>query len=257
MNIEKLRNKIVIIDDSVKNNLLKELSNKLINTKIITLTELLKGYLFTYDEKTIYYVCQKYNVCIDVAKKNLDSLYFINNDDYNEKIHFLFELKQDLIKNNLLIFNSSFVNYLHNKDIVLYNLEYVPKIYKRIIDLLSINNRITCLNDTILDNNKTIIKCITKDEEISLIATKISELLLNNININNIKIANLKDDYIFSIKRIFKEFNIPINLNVSNKVYGSKVIKEFIKSFNLLSNCYATRRRAKFSKLCGISKSSQ
>ena len=83
MNIDKLHNKIIILDDSSKKYLLDELSNILINTKIITLNELLKGYLFSYDEKTIYYVCNKYNVCIDVAKKYLDSLYYIDEDNSN------------------------------------------------------------------------------------------------------------------------------------------------------------------------------
>ena len=235
MNIDQLHNKIIILDDSSKKYLLDKLSNKLINTKIITLNELLKGYLFSYDEKTIYYVCNNYNVCIDVAKKYLDSLYYIDEDNSNSKIHFLYELKQDLMDNNLLITNPYFIKYLNNKDIVLYNLKYIPKVYQHIIDKLSLDNNISYLEDVLLDNNKTIIKCTTKDDEISLIASKISSLLSNNVDINNIKIANLKDDYIFSVKRIFKEFNIPINLNASNKVYGSIIIKEFIKSFDLES----------------------
>ena len=233
MNIELLHNKIVILNSSSKSYLLELLSNKLINTKIITTNELLKGYLFNYDEKTVHYVCNKYNVCIDVAKKYIDSLYYINEDNSNNKIHFLYELKQDLINNDLLIFNPYFVKYLTNKDIVLYNLEHLNKTYKKIIDKLSLNNNITYLNDELLNNNKVIIKCPTKDDEISLVASKIVKLIFNGIDINNIKIANLNDEYLFSIKRIFKDFNIPINLNKTNKVYGSKIIKEFINSFDI------------------------
>ena len=233
MNIDNLHNKIVIVNDKTKNSLLQLLSHKLINTKIITLNELLKGYLFNYDEKTIYYICNKYNVCFDVAKKYLNSLYYIKEDNSNKKIHFLYELKQDLIKNDLLIINKYFIDYLTNKDIILYNLEYIPKIYNNIIDKLSLNNKISYLNDNILSNNKTIIKCPTKDDELSLVASKIASLIIKGIDINNIKIVNLNKEYEYSTRRIFKEFNIPINLNISHKVYGSKIIKEFIKNFNL------------------------
>ena len=233
MNIDNLHNKIVIVNDKTKNSLLQLLSHKLINTKIITLNELLKGYLFNYDEKTIYYICNKYKVCFDVAKKYLNSLYYIKEDNSNKKIHFLYELKQDLINNDLLIINKYFINYLTNKDIILYNLEYIPKVYNNIIDKLSLNNKISYLNDNILSNNKTIIKCPTKDDELSLVASKIASLIIKGIDINNIKIVNLNKEYEYSTRRIFKEFNIPINLNISHKVYGSKIIKEFIKNFNL------------------------
>ena len=233
MNTELLNNKIVIVDSNSKKYLLDLLSSKLINVKIITLDELLKGYLFYYDEKAIYYVCHRFNVCIDVAKRYLDSLYYINDDNSNEKIHFLYELKQDLMNNNLLIFNHLFVNYLNNKDIVLYNLKSLPKVYKKIIDKLSLNNSITYLEDELLSSNKTIIKCPTKEDELSLVACKIAALLKQNKNINNIKIANLNEEYIYSIKRIFKEFNIPLNINKPINVYGSKLVKEFIKSFDI------------------------
>lgn len=231
MNIDLLRDKIVILDSSSKKYLLNELSNKLINVKIITLDELLKGYLFDYDEKTIYYICNKYNVCIDVAKKYLNSLYYIDIDYSNDKIHFLYELKQDLINNNLIYNNLLFINYLTNKDIVLYNLEYIPKLYQNIIYKLSKINNISYLNDIVIDNKKTIIECPTKNDEIALIATKIAHLLSNNIDINHIKITNYNKDYEYSIKRIFKEFNIPINLHSKRKVTGSKIIKEFINNY--------------------------
>ena len=143
MNIDLLHNKIVILDDSSKKYLLDLLSKKLINTKIITIGELLSGCLFNYDEKTVYYVCNKYKVCIDVAKRYLNSLYFIDEDNSNDKIHFLYELKQDLINNNLLIYNPLFIKYLINKDIVIYNLEDTPKLYRKIFDKLSLNNNIS------------------------------------------------------------------------------------------------------------------
>ena len=58
MNIEDLKNKIVIIKDSSKKSLLSKINkeNKLINVKIITLNELKKKYLFDYSKETIFYI---------------------------------------------------------------------------------------------------------------------------------------------------------------------------------------------------------
>ena len=231
MNIDLLHNKIIILDSSSKSFLLELLSGKLINVKIITLDELLKGYLFDYDEKTINYICKKYQVCVNVAKKYLKNMYYIDDDSSNPKIHFLYSLKQELIVNNLLLFNKSFVNYLNNKDIILYNLKLIPNLYQKIINKLSLNNHISYLNDPIQDNNKTIIGCPNKEDEISLVASKISELLLNKVDIHNIKIANVSKEYEFSLQRIFKEFQIPINLNTNYKVTGSNIIKTFINNY--------------------------
>ena len=74
MNIEDLKNKIVIIKDSSKKSLLSKINkeNKLINVKIITLNELKKKYIFDYSKETIFYVVNKYNVIQDIAKKYIE-----------------------------------------------------------------------------------------------------------------------------------------------------------------------------------------
>ena len=50
-----------------KNTYLKKIQ-QLINVKIMTYQEFLKEYIFNYDEQTIYYVMQKYNVIKKIAK---------------------------------------------------------------------------------------------------------------------------------------------------------------------------------------------
>ena len=110
MNIEKLNNKILIIKDKSKKSILKKINehNKLINVKIITLSELKKKYFFDYTKETIYYVSKKYNVVPDVAKIYIENLYYINKDSKYEKVLKLQEIKQDLEKNRLLKSNKLF-----------------------------------------------------------------------------------------------------------------------------------------------------
>ena len=78
MNIEELKNKILIIKDKSKKSILKKINekNKLINVKIITLNELKKKYYFDYTKETIYYISKKYNVVPDIAKIYIENLYF-------------------------------------------------------------------------------------------------------------------------------------------------------------------------------------
>ena len=80
MNIEDLNNKLVIVKDEMKNSLLELISkcNKILNIKIITLSELKKKYYFDYDREAIHYICNKYNVNFDVAKIYLNNMYYLN-----------------------------------------------------------------------------------------------------------------------------------------------------------------------------------
>ena len=124
MNINEFDNKILIINDYEKKSILKRI-NKLVNIKLITLTELKKKYIYDYDYKSILYVSKKYNYIPSIAKKYIENTYFINDEYSSEKINFLREIKNDLISNNLLIEDKMFKSFLHDKDIVLYNLKYI------------------------------------------------------------------------------------------------------------------------------------
>ena len=45
--------------------------------KFINISEFLHKYYFDYDENTITYIIDKYNVRYDIAKEYLDNLYYI------------------------------------------------------------------------------------------------------------------------------------------------------------------------------------
>ena len=135
MDISCFDNKILIINNGMKSSLLKLIneSDKLLNIKLITLSELKKKYFFDYDKEAIYYVCNNYNVIPEVAKIYLDNLYYVS-DSKEEKIIFLNKLMNDLDSHNLLLRNNSFKDYIDNSDVVLFNLKYVDKFYNRIFD---------------------------------------------------------------------------------------------------------------------------
>ena len=62
-------NSILIIPNTIKNKVIKELNKKTLNIKIISLKELIKKYTFDYNEKTIYYLMKKWTTI-----KNLESV---------------------------------------------------------------------------------------------------------------------------------------------------------------------------------------
>lgn len=74
MNLNDFDNKVLIIKDEAKEGFINLLSGRLLNIKLITLSEFKKKYFFNYDNKTIYYICNKYNVIPEIASIYLNNL---------------------------------------------------------------------------------------------------------------------------------------------------------------------------------------
>lgn len=231
MNLESFNNKILIINDYAKNTLLKKI-NKLLNIKIITLSELKKNYIYDYDYKSVLYVSNKYNCIPSIARKYIENTYYINNEYKSEKIKLLNKIKNDLEENNLLIKNNLYRKYLNNKDIVLYNLKYVDKYYLNIIEELSSTNNIITYNEEKETSIKKIYRCNNNEEEISFVCSKICELIKSGIDINNIKLTNVKSDYTYIIRKTFKLFNIPINIKSDESIKSTMIVKKFKELYN-------------------------
>ena len=234
MNIEDLKNKIVIVKDKTKKSLLKKINeqNKLINVKIITLSELKRKYFFDYTKETIYYISKTYNVVSDVAKIYIENLYLINDKSNYEKVNKLLEIKKDLDEKQLIKYNKLFREFLNNKDIILYNLKYVDKFYENIFKELEKTNKVTSYDEENEVTNKTLYCARNMEEEVIFVASQICKLINSGVDINNIKLANVKEGYIYTISKIFKMFNIPVELPSNTTIEGTNIVKLFKEKYN-------------------------
>ena len=228
--MEEFNNKIVILNDYAKKSFIKKI-NKLINVKVITLSELKRKYYFDYDNKAIYFVSNKYNCIPEIAKIYIENTYYLKDID-DEKISFLKEIKSDLDINNLLTYNNLFKEFLKGKEIVLYNLKYVDKFYKNIFKELEEFSKVTIYNDEDNSTVKELYKANNSEEEIAFVCSKITKLIKSGVNINNIKLANVKSDYEFIIRKTFKLFNIPINLPSFETIKSTSLVIKFKELYN-------------------------
>lgn len=219
---------IYITNEANKMRLLDVLSKekRFNNNKFYSFRKLKKKLIFDYNNKTIEYVMNKYNVNINIAKIYLENLYFLKDLDDN-KVKFLNALKKDLDENNLLIYNKEFRKYLENKDITVYNKSKLSKEEKRILEGLNIrieNN---------LNNNyePSIYEAENIEEEVEYVIRSIKELLCKNVDINNIKIIASKEynkylDYFCDL------FGLPINIASDNTFYGTKIASKFLELYD-------------------------
>lgn len=222
---------LVICDNNYKLELLKDMK-KLVNIKFISMNEFIKSYYFDYDEKTILYIIKKHNVKYEVALEYLENLIYIEDIKYNnEKLDFLVSLKKDLINNSLLIFNNKFKNYIKNKDIIIYkySLSKFEKYLLRNIEYKIIEKE----NKNYIPN---IYEANSIEEEIEFVAKSISELINNGIEIEKIKLANVTNDYINIINKIFNFYDLKIDKFNNIPIISTIIGKTFYNNLNSIND---------------------
>lgn len=214
---DELRNNDLVITND-KKSILKYLhdNKKILNLKIMSLTEFKDAYFGTYNEEAIYYLVSKYGYKYDIAKMHLDNFLF---DE---------DLKKELEINNLIIRIPLFKNSI--KRIVVINTFVDPFIQKEINKYENIK----------LETEKNVIinpvfEFRTIEDEISFICISILKLL-KKMPIDKIKLVNVTDEYLIPIKRMFKFYSIPLNLKNDKSIYGTSIVKAFLNNLKEYKN---------------------
>lgn len=204
------------------------------NYKIYTLEELYQIYPYKYDDKAIDYLISKHNILLNNAKLFLSLInkYSIDNLD-NSKSHFLQNIRDELINNNLL-----------TKNKLLYTLFKRSNIYITYDKELSLDNYLKDFNINYITSTpkykiETINEALNIEEEITIIGEKIIELYKQNIPLNKIYILNNYDNSI-QLERILTLLNIPYNINhhykISSTYLGSIILKNLNMPINDIKN---------------------
>lgn len=237
MKVIILRDEILLIPNIFKKNIIDKVRKKYYNRniKFMSLEEFIKKYTFDYDNRTIYNLMKEYNLNYDTALIYLNNLYYISDKLDNEKMNKLIDIKKYLDDNKLLIYNKFFKDYIKNCDIYIYGYDYVNK-YQR--------NVLNDLNYKILDIEYKEYK-IDKiyhanyiEDEVLFVANKISSLIKNNVNLNNIKII-ASNEYTEVIKRIFKLYNISVIIP-SSSIYSTYECKRVLDNIDNIDDIIST-----------------
>ena len=219
--------KLIVCPNDIKMQLLGN-NQEISNIKYMTKNEYLNKYYFSYDDKALYYLIDKYQLNIDVAKVYLDNLIVIDiNKEYkSKKLTFLKDIKIDLIKNNLLNFSNTFKEYLNKFEIEVkgyYDLDLYEEEalnYKFDIPKSKLNTKVYEYN--------------TLEEEVNATCLRIIELLNRGININKIYLSNVTEEYLYPIRKLFNYYKIPITIDYHNSIYSSKIVNNFLEK-NILN----------------------
>ena len=223
---------ILLVPNNIKKETIKKVREKYYNysIKFMSLEEFSRKITFDYDEKTLYYLMKEYNINYDTCKLYLNNLYYIDSKLDNKKMHKLIEIKKYLDDNNLLIYDNYFKEYVKDKEIYIYGYNYINKYYKKLLE---------GYHYQVMNNDKEV-NIIDKiyyanyiEDEVIYVGSKISQLLKDNISIDNIKVI-ASSEYLNIMDRVFKFFHIPVNV-IKNSLYGINSVKRYLDDINNIS----------------------
>ena len=127
----------------------------------------------------------------------LDNLYYVEDKNYNnEKLNKLVNYKKELDLNNLLIYDKLFSKILKRRKIIVYGYGLLNSYDKRIL------SSATIIPFKKHDKKYDIYHSVNIKEEVEFVFQKISDLLKNGIDINNISLMNIDSEYIPYLKRM-------------------------------------------------------
>lgn len=229
MNFQKLNNNcILIVPNNLKEKILIKTNDypKLFDFKMMNLEDFKTKYYFNYTTESICFIMKNYKLDYEFCLEIINYLYSIDECKVyrEEKLNFLKKIKLELIDNKLLITDDIFKNYIKNKNIYIYGYDYIDSFSKEMLHNLNVQ--------TIVDEKQNYIHDVyefeTIDDEVKFVANKICELIIDKVPLEKIKIIAPSNEYITVIKRIFKIFNLPINLN-NNYLISTKIVSNFFK----------------------------
>ena len=232
MQIELKDNSIYIVPNPLKIKILKWLAlnrgKTLYNITFMTKEEFNKHYFYTIKEEAVLYLLKQTGDNLETIRTIISNLYAISLDVVYQdaKLQKLQTILRDLENNNYLEFDSSFKSYIKTKNIIILGYPFLEPFEKKLFKDLKLEL------GQVYDNYKltTVYKYNSLKEDVIGVATKIRELNLEGVSYKKIFLAGIDTNYSYSLKKIFKMFDIP--LNYQEKTVGTSIlsIREYLET---------------------------
>ena len=220
---------LLLIPSGMKNKILKYIRshNSFLNVKIMSIEEVKKKLIFDYDVEAILYLMNKYGYRYEVAKILIENIYFIEDTEYKDsKLRELVGLKKELLDCSVLKEDKLFINKYKDLKIKVFGYDYITKYDEVVLNYFTDVEIIK--KDKVHIADREVYKFKNINDEVAFVMKKIMDLIYEGIDINNIKIANLNDDYRKFFKRYSRLYNIPIFLNENLSIYGTKIVQSYL-----------------------------
>ncbi len=216
---------LLIIPSKLKEKVLKFIdeNNIFIPFKIIEFESLKRKIYFDYDDNAVYFLKKKYNIKKDVAENYLNNLYYID-DSTSENMLFLKEIKKVLEEQRLIYKDIYFSNSLKQYEVIFFGIDSYTKFDFKMIDEIKKHTTVKFIENKTYPITEAYL-FLDKYDQIRYTFEQVSILLKEGIPLDKIKLANLKEDDYKYLKRISKNYKIPVFIK-ENTLYATDFYKD-------------------------------
>ena len=190
--MELKRNTIIICPNEKKEELISKFQANLeYGVKYISKSELISSLTFSYDYKAVIYLMNNRGYSFTNAKEILDNISFLKGG--TSKLDKLLEIREELIKNNLIRKNEIFKRIFDNKDVYIYGYSNLDK------EIISLLNDIGVEYSYIEESNQgykhDLIIFENIEEEVNYFFSSVCQMISSGININDILLYSYPSEY--------------------------------------------------------------
>lgn len=219
---------LLICPHNFKNKLLSEhRKDAFSHVKAVSKEELLNDKYGHYSKKAIAYLMINKNYTYEQSRTVLKFARFVTEDFEDKKLHELYELRNELKEQNLLVDNPYYANLFDNKEVHVYG---YSKFDQELKNCIKGKGHSYNLNAPIEMYN-TIDKFLTLDDEIFEMLNKIAKLIDEEIKPQDIYILTNDELVLYYIQKHARSFGLFINFLDGDDLFSTGLVSDFIKCY--------------------------
>ena len=213
----------------------KKLSKPSLNFKFININDCLKHLYGEFNNEAIKLGLTKFNLNYDEVKKYLEYISLGVNEEIDP---ILKKFKNELIKEDLVYIDKSYINLLQNRNIYFVGLDKNSNRVKNIINKANLTKyNFIDLNDLFINKDINVIKFNSLDKEIHYALNEIIKLIKDNkeISLSDILILTDIKSNKFYLEYFASLLNLKLDFNESISLYDTVLAKRIEKNIESLS----------------------
>ena len=219
--------KIVVCSNEYKNKQLLDysLNPSFSSIRYMSKDEFFNHYYYEYDERSYVYLMKKYHFHLDVCKVYLNNMVFIDLEKKykSKKLLFLQSLKKELIDNHLFTYHSYFKDSIQEIEVhSIYDLDYYQE---KVLDY--------SFQIPDFSFSPTVYEFSSMEDEVNAVCQKICSLIKEGVSLSHIFLVNVREDYYYTLWKMFSYYHIPISIPFQNSIYSTKIVQDYLNDGTL------------------------
>jgi len=215
---------------------LRERANQpFVEFKLFSKEDFFRYAFFDFDERAVIFLMKKENTSYENAKIYLSNLYFLpkekSEDVYIKKLQ---EIKDNLQKADLLLFDTYFLKSLSKQKIIVFGYPTNDHELLSVLKDLKVDFEIVPIDFE--RKPLEVAHFETIEEELRFVFNEIGRLISGGVSIDNIFFYSPPSEYDYLLRKMARFYGIPLNIRGKNQLLSTRLGIEYLSNLKTIGN---------------------